>query len=401
PYSKGTGLGMRAPDRVVRAMILCRLTNYVDGWAAISPEVAQRVADKLDGRPLPEVGLEGPVGAGEVGPCLAIIWDLVGPDCGEKDGGCLINGSPCASALIGDAALRARTRLDLVCRVLALSIEAVNAPLEAYDPALAALWDDEHEAAALAALNGLLAGARPTGRRAFQAPVSWRVIPRVLGQTFRAVAEAERVATVALRAITDNPVYLQPEPGAPFGRALSTGGYHNGAAYPALNWLAMAWGDLTGIVLREITKLHRNEVTELPDRLPLGEGGSTSGLAHGPSSLGVRVREFATPTFLPQDESGSTQDDVAAPTFDAYVKEVRASEMFDHSLALLAATASQALAVAGRDPAPPLRPFLAGIRRTYPLVDGLRDLGADGDRLAAALSRAVVSGDLDLTEASS
>ena len=36
------------PERVVRAIVLARLTNYVEGHAAISPEIAQGVAAMLD-----------------------------------------------------------------------------------------------------------------------------------------------------------------------------------------------------------------------------------------------------------------------------------------------------------------------------------------------------------------
>ena len=48
----------------------------------------------------------------------------------------LINGSPCASALVADIALAGRGRLALAERALALSAEAIRAPLER--PALVA-----------------------------------------------------------------------------------------------------------------------------------------------------------------------------------------------------------------------------------------------------------------------
>ncbi|TIX68225.1 MAG: histidine ammonia-lyase, partial [Mesorhizobium sp.] len=69
-----------------------------------------------------------------------------------------------------------------------------RAPLEHYDPALDALWGDEHEATALRGLREFLAGAG-TGRRNYQAPVSYRIVPRILGQAHRALASAERAAT--------------------------------------------------------------------------------------------------------------------------------------------------------------------------------------------------------------
>jgi histidine ammonia-lyase len=70
-----------------------------------------------------------------------------------KERGSLINGSPCAGALVGDAAIAARRRLQLAIETFALSIEAFRAPLEHYDEALEALWGDEDEAAVLRSLR--------------------------------------------------------------------------------------------------------------------------------------------------------------------------------------------------------------------------------------------------------
>jgi len=99
-------------------------------------------------------------------------------------------------------ALRSRHRLESAQAVCALSIEAFGAPLGAYDAALDDLWGDAHEAAVLRALRRHLDGAGTDGRRFHQAPVSYRIIPRVLGQAHRVVAAVEKAAATALRAVT-------------------------------------------------------------------------------------------------------------------------------------------------------------------------------------------------------
>src|SRR5262245_20861955 len=53
------------PDRVVRAMLLARLSNFIEGHAAVRGAVAQAVAAILDG-PLPSVPAQGNGGSGEV-----------------------------------------------------------------------------------------------------------------------------------------------------------------------------------------------------------------------------------------------------------------------------------------------------------------------------------------------
>src|SRR5260221_14118357 len=99
----------------------------------------------------------------------------------------MLYGSSCATALAADVALHAGHRLPLAEAIFALSIEAFRAPLDAYDEALDDLWGDQAETAVLQPLRGHLSGAVPSGRLAHQAPVSYRILPQILGQAQRAV----------------------------------------------------------------------------------------------------------------------------------------------------------------------------------------------------------------------
>src|SRR4051812_7230145 len=93
----------------------------------------------------------------------------------------VINGSPCAAALVADVALAGRGRRELVESPFALSVETIRAPLDAFAAELGELWGDVHEADALRSFATLLSGGA-TERQAHQAPVSHRVLPRVLGR---------------------------------------------------------------------------------------------------------------------------------------------------------------------------------------------------------------------------
>src|SRR5207249_951147 len=116
------------------------------------------------------------------------------------------------------------------------------------------LWGDPHETEALLTLRGLLDGAAAE-RRPYQAPVSYRILPRVLGEAHRALAAAEQAAEISLRSVTDNPVYIPPDAEHPLGRVWSTGGYHNGQAYPALDRLAATWANLCQLAERHGERL--------------------------------------------------------------------------------------------------------------------------------------------------
>jgi histidine ammonia-lyase len=301
-----------------------------------------------------------------------------------------MNGSPVSAALAADTALQAGHRLDHAEQIFALSVEAFGAPLDAYDAVLDDLWGDEDEASALAALRRYLEDASPGGRQS-AVPASYQVLGRVLGQAHRAVTGVEEAATVSLRSVTDNPVYVPPDEGHPLGRAFSTGGFHNAMAYPALNVLAAAWADLTLLAQRHVTALGAAADSPLaPDSG--SAAGAATGLEPVLSGLVEEARAAAMPALLPAAVNDS-QDDVSSPVFSAYRRQARAAECFDGALAVLAAEASQALLHAGRQPAPPLQDLLAAVRAIFPPVEGNpRDIGARGSDLAAALARSAVTG---------
>ena len=393
----GAGFGGGCLDAaVVRGILFARLASLVSGHAGVRPIVAQRVAAALDG-PMPLVPLDGQAGTGEALPLAHVLAGLQRDDLREGEMEALLGGAPCSAALVADAAIRARHRLGHAEGICALSIEAFRAPLGAYDEDLDGLWGDPHETAALRGLRRYLEDAGTAERRFHQAPVSYRIIPRVLGQVRRAVAAAEKAAAVSLRSVTSDVVYVADELGRPAGRAVRSGGYHNGMAYPALNALSAAWADLALVAERQVTALNTAETSGLPVNLvaPGASGNGTYAYGWAASGYVEEARAAATPALLP----GAVEDphaDVLSPTFGAYRRERRAAECLDGVLAILAIVSSQALFVTGRNPARPLLPLLSFVRSVFPPIDGTgeRDLSADGGRLQQALGAAALSGQL-------
>lgn len=393
PWQSAASFGEALPGRVTRTIVLARLANYLDGHAAISPELADAVAAMLDGDALPGVPAEGNGGAGEILALSALFAPLAARQgLGEKDTLALINGSPCAAALVADAALTARRRLALVDDVFALAFEALQAPLEHLDPALEELWGDPDEAAALRSLRALLDGADGE-RRAYQAPVSFRILPRMLGRLRRAVREAEAAATTSLRAVTDNPVYIAPDDRHPDGRAIANGGFHNTLAWPAMDALAAAYADLCTLAERHAAKILHGPVSQLPDQLREGplDPRYMGCLPMVQVGFAEAARRAAQPTFLPGSESGGFgQNDVAAPGFFAWRAQAEAGRLLEAALAPLAMIASQAFHVTGRAVPPALAPRLEEVRASAPVLDGdMHALGPDAAALAERLRAGV------------
>ncbi len=395
------------PIRIVRGILLARLANLVEGHGATSARVVLAVVEMLNGeRALPPVPGDGNGCAGEILPLYHLFAPLTDAFHMEiKEKGPLTNGAPCAAALLADAALAARRRWALACELFALAAEGFKAPLGAYDPLLATLWNDPDAGVALERLQALLRGGGEE-RRSYQAPVSFRILPRVLGRCHRAVRSAEEIAAAILPAVTDNPVYLPPDPMHPdplnpFGRSFSTGGYHDSHAVPSLDALTAEWADLCLLAERQTTKLLDGAVSGLPDRLtanPAGIAGGAAAMTYAPmASVGFleSARAAATTTLLPGSEGGAWgQDDVVSPVFQAWHKHEAAGRAFERALAVLAAVASQALWVTGREAPPALAARLQAVRAQVPPLDDMapRTLGSDCERLAAELRAEVLSG---------
>jgi histidine ammonia-lyase len=385
PFASAAAFGPPLPERVARGFVFARLANYVEGHAAVRPELAEAVAGLLEGGPLPKVSAMGQGGAGEILGLSPLFIPLAQRfELAEKESLALVNGSPCASALIADAVLAMERRLALAEQVLALSAEAIKAPLEAYAPEFEELWNDPHEAAALQSLRRLLAGGG-AARRPYQAPVSYRILPRVLGQARRALAAARDIAERSLRAVTDNPTFLPPDKQHPNGRVYSNGGYHNGGAYPALDNLAAAAADLCTIADKHASKLLDVRYSLLPEELQRGEGyiGCLNMVLVG---YAEEAKRAAQRTFLPGSEGGGFgQNDTAPPTFIAWRGQEQAGLCLDAALTALAIVASQAFHVTDRAAPPPLRDLLAEIRDHAPPVTAARAIGPDAEKLLGAL----------------
>ena len=376
--------GEPLPDRMVRAIIVARLANFLEGHAAARGLVARAVADMLEDPVLPVVPAQSNGGSGEILALGSLFFDLsTRLSLTAKERMALINGSPCAAALVADIVLAGRRRLELVESVLALVAEVSGAPDEHFAAELAELWGDEYDAAALEALRTRLDGSTRV-RQQHQASVSLRILPRILGATRRALAGAERVATVSLSAVTDNPVFLPPAGGRPLGAVYSGGGYHNAQAAAVIDGFAFAQADLCQLAERLTDHLFQN-----PGTAPLVgyDEWSVKPLHMVVNGWAEEARALAVPTLL--SLGGFGQNDVPVLNFAAWRKATAIGHCLDAGLAALAALASQALHVAAREPPPNLGSFLIEIRSSFPPVDRPRALGADGQKLTDAFTRRV------------
>ncbi|MEM7427037.1 MAG: aromatic amino acid lyase [Pseudomonadota bacterium] len=387
--------GDPVPERVARGIVFARLANFIEGHAGIRPELASAVAAMLDGRKLPTVPARGQGGAGEI---LSLSHLFLGLSremtLEEKESLALVNGSPSATALVSDSALSGQRRLKLAAEVFALAFEGMNAPLTHLAEELDGYWNNAHDAWALEVLRDLIDGGSGRERRPYQAPVSFRIAPRILGQAHRAVSQSAEVAGQSLAAVSDNPVLLPPDDGHPFGNAVSTGGYHNAQSPAAMDGLTAAYANIAILVERMSAKLLDGDVSLLPPQLLGDDNAPYLGcLSMAATGYEEELRMLTQATLLPGSESGGFgQNDVASPVFLAWSKQERAGELLESALAALCPIALRALDVTGRPVPEKLQPLAASIREAFPLKDPDLILGPASGQLAASLREAIYSG---------
>ena len=401
PAGAAASWGDPLPERVVRAIVLARLTNFVEGHAAVSPEIAQGVAAMLDEDELPVVPAQGHGGAGEILSLSHLFTGLAEQaKPALKDVMCLINGSPSATGLVTDAALVAERRLDAAARVFALSFEAFNAPLGHLDAALEGYWNNSHDSWALGRLRELVGEGSDGNRRPYQAPVSYRILPRMLGQARRAAVMTAEIAAESLQAVTDNPVWIDDaDEDHPFGRFVSTGGYHNPHAVLAMDVLTAACANLCVLAGRHGAKLLDGKVSLLPDQLIDPEAGEEIRRAYmgclpmAQTGYEEEARLYAQATLLPGSESGGFgQNDVASPVFLAWTKQDRAGRCLDMALASLVPIALRALDVTGRKVPSRLAGLEAAVREFVPEPAQSKAFGPSIASIAGVLRRDIYPG---------
>lgn len=393
-WHRAASWGDPLPERVVRAIVFARLSNFIEGQAAISPHIAEAVAQMLDGAAMPGVPARGQGGAGEILSLSHVFGELVASsDLGEKDMLSLVNGSPAATALVADGALASAGRLDAVAEVLALAAEAFNTPLGHYAEDLEECWSNAADAWALRKVRDLIGGGHGGARRPYQAPVSFRIMPRILGQARRASTDACRVAEESLAAVSDNPVFLRPGARRTSGEMVSTGGYHNAQAPMALDNITASYANLCIIAERMAAKLLDPAVSLLPPFLGFQDGLSYLGcLPMAIAGYAEDCRALTQATLLPGSESGGFgQDDVASPVFAAWSKQERAGELLEQSVASLAPIALRALRITGRPVPDGLRPLAAQTAEAFPDDGRPGAFGPQCAKLAAMLRERIYS----------
>ena len=370
----------------------------------VGPELCRFLVDRVNDGFIPAVPRHGVGCAGEVIPLAHAFQTLAGAglvlgpggsvreaaaalaDRGvlphrlrAKEGIALLAGSPVASAL-ALARLRDAERLDGQLLASAAAIDALAAPLDAYDEAVGRLAGDPLLEQVLAELR------RAAGRREaaalLQAPVSFRVAPQVLTQLRRTLGRLDEDVRRALVAVTDSPAVVG-------GQVVAGGGFHAVGLAARMDAATVALVQAAELAGQRLHRLLDGRFSGLPDQLSPDPGPVTGLVVVHKRAVGAlhEARRLAAPASVGLADTSLGQEDAASYAPEAAEQLRRAQRLAREVVACELLAARQAWWLRRRPPAPGLRSLAACLEELVAPVGRDRPLGPDLDRLVGVLER--------------
>jgi histidine ammonia-lyase len=301
--SHAVGVGPLLSVGVSRLTLALRIQALARGYSGVTPGLLDALVELFNRGVVPAIPAQGSVGAsGDLAPLAHLALVVIGEgraflkqgtgtlsgrralkragltpyQLQSKEGLSLINGTQVSTALLADAAVRARRLMKVADVAGAMTVEATKSSLKPFDPRVQQIRPHPGQAACAANLRLLLQDSQVMASHAdcdkVQDAYSMRCMPQVHG-TFRdAVAHVVRVAETEMNAATDNPLVF-----ADTDEVISGGNFHGQPVALAADLLAAAAADLGSISERRVENLVNPDLSGLPGFLT-PQPGLNSGL---------------------------------------------------------------------------------------------------------------------------
>ncbi|MBI1787589.1 MAG: aromatic amino acid lyase [Acidobacteria bacterium] len=408
--------GAPLPADVVRAAILLRLATFATGASAVRVELVEALARLLNAGITPVVPRYGSVGAsGDLMPSAYAARVLLGMGEAEyrgkrmpaaealaaaglaplvfapKEGLALINGTTMMTAAATLLLVDAGRVLRALLAALALTLEALQAPSDPYEPWIHEMKGHPGQMAVAAYLLALVRGSRYVVNSPMQVSYALRCPPQGLGPAWEALDAARPVLEREINSANDNPL-VDPDT----GRLYLAGNFYGGHIARLLDtWkldyaVMASWSNALMALLVD-DKFSRG----LPAGL-VAEPGVNSGfkgMQLSVTSLACAVRQMAGSSLIHSLPTEQYNQDVVSLGMHAAVTAMDAMECLRNQTAMVLLAATQAVDLRGGPDK-----LGEGSRRAYARV---REAAAylDRDRPleheVAALSARIASGDLE------
>jgi phenylalanine ammonia-lyase len=364
------GTGPSLPPDVVRAAMLLRLATFEKGTSGVRGELVEALADLLNRGIIPVVPRYGSVGAsGDLMPSAYIARTLLGRgqadyegrriEAGEalqaaglktihfapKEGLALINGTTCMTAFAALLWVDAQRVLRALLGAVALAIEALEAPSEAYQPWVHESKGHPGQIAVAAYVRELLAGSGYVKESTSQSCYSLRCVPQGLGPAWEALDASRATIEREINSSNDNPL-VDPDSGALY----RAGNFYGGHIARTLDGMKVDfaiqgnWGNSLFALLvddRFNGGLPANLVPEP------GVNSGFKGMQLSVTSLACAIRQMAGPSSIHSLPTEQYNQDVVSLGMHAAVTAADALECLRNETAMVLLAATQAVDLRG------------------------------------------------------
>jgi len=332
--SHATGVGEPLPIEVVRAILLLRANALAKGFSGIRLSTLETLLEVLNSGIVPVVPEKGSLGAsGDLAPLSHMVLVLLGE--GEafykgrrmsgrkalaqagiepvvlegKEGLALINGTQVMTAIAALAVWDAENLWESANVTAALSFEALDGILDAFDPKIHIVRPHKGQIEVAKQIRLLTEGSSfvaPQQHPRVQDAYALRCVAQVHGPSGDAVAYVKKVVEIEMNSVTDNPLIFPEQ-----GEVLSGGNFHGQPIALAMDFLGIAVAELANIAERRLERLVNPNLSGLPAFLT-PNGGLNSGfmiVQYSAASLVSENKILAHPASVDSIPSSGNQED--------------------------------------------------------------------------------------------
>jgi len=402
--SHSAGVGPPLSTEVVRAAMLIRLNNLLNGNSAARKDIAELFVGMLNKGITPYVPEFGSLGAsGDLVPSAHMALAMVGEGKSyhrgklkassealsasrlkpitlhAKEGLSLINSTAFTTALGCIAVHRGDTLLHAGNSALAVTAEVLGACSQAFDERLIGVKLDQGQVQVAKQLRGLLKGSRRMRSEPVpQDPYSIRCAPQVHGALWDAISFSQKIVVSEMNSASDNPVLLED------GSVLHGGNFHAQPVAMALDLLSVALSYLGVISLARIHYLLSKTPPE--SRYMAAKPGLESGLMLLEYTATALTSDNAARIYpassFPANVSGGVEDH-ASHGVNAGIKTLKVANNVSRILAIELICASNILGSNESGISDHAKSVCSFVRSISPLLSGDRSLGGEVEALAS------------------
>jgi histidine ammonia-lyase len=364
--SHACGMGPEVPPEIVRLMLFLKIQSLAYGHSGVQLETVNRLMTLFNESILPRVYTQGSLGAsGDLAPLAHLSLPLIG--FGEvyidnkvqtsaellkqkgweklhlksKEGLALLNGTQFMSAYGVWCTLHAHRLLRLANIIGALSLDAFDGRIEAFDASVHRIRPHAGQEKVAKEIRDLLSGSAilAQSKKHVQDPYSFRCMPQVHGASDDAVNFVTQTFLTEINSVTDNPNIFADE-----DKIISAGNFHGQPLALALDFLAIAMAEIGSISERRTYQLISG-ARDLPNYL-VANPGINSGLMipqYTAASIVSQNKQLCTPASVDSIVSSNGQEDHVSMGANAATKAYQVINNIYSILAIELITAAQAL----------------------------------------------------------